>query len=56
VNELKPAFKKLPSNVLPQQVLADAGYDSEPNHAFLRETGEVESVIPPLIGGGKPRG
>ena len=33
-----------------EQLLADAGYDSESNHEACRERWEMESVIPPLIG------
>jgi len=33
-----------------QDVLADAGYDSEPNHRYARETCGVRSFIPATIG------
>ena len=49
-NELVPTFERLPPNVVVEQVLADAGYDSEPNHEACRERWGMESVMPPLIG------
>jgi hypothetical protein len=33
-----------------RDVLADAGYDSEPNHRYARETCGVRSFIPATIG------
>ena len=42
-----------------KRLLADAGYDSEKNHRFLREQLGIESVIPPKRGrwrGKLPRG
>ena len=33
-----------------QDALADAGYDSEPNHRYARETCGVRSFIPATIG------
>jgi hypothetical protein len=39
------------------EMLADAGYDSEANHAFIRDRLGANSVIPPLRGRhGPPRG
>jgi hypothetical protein len=34
----------------PKSVLADAGYDSEPNHVFARDSQGVRSFMPALIG------
>jgi hypothetical protein len=34
----------------PAQLLADAGYDSEANHAFCHETLGIQSIIPPRHG------
>jgi hypothetical protein len=49
----------LPEQVLrrarPEAVLADAGYDSEPNHRHARERRGVRSVIPAAIGRPSPR-
>ena len=50
VNELRPMVEKMPGNVLLEQMLLDAGYDSEPNHELVREELDAESVIPPLAG------
>jgi hypothetical protein len=50
VDELEPLMKALAPNVWPDQLLADAGYDSEANHQLLRERCSVESVIPPKHG------
>jgi len=30
--------------------VADAGYDSEPNHSFARDEMGIRSIIPPTIG------
>jgi len=50
VNELQPLMRRLASNVWPDQMLADAGYDSEANHQLLRENCHIESIIPPKHG------
>jgi hypothetical protein len=48
------------SRVFPfDELLADAGYDSEANHTFIRDTIGANSIIPPLRGrpvNGPPRG
>ena len=49
-NELVPTFERLPPNVVIEQLLADAGYDSESNHEVARERWQMESVMPPLVG------
>ena len=36
-DELVPLMKQMATNVLPRQLLADAGYDSEMNHVMLRD-------------------
>jgi DDE family transposase len=38
------------ANVRPESALADAGYDSEPNHRYAREERGVRSFIPATIG------
>jgi hypothetical protein len=47
-------FKKLTQEMLenhePDTLLADAGYDSEESHRFLREDKGLHSIIPPKIG------
>lgn len=50
VDQLLPLMEGFCGNALPEQILADAGYDSEANHELLREYLEVESVIPPAVG------
>ena len=37
-------------NAIPEQLLADAGYDSEANHELLREYLGIDSIIPPKSG------
>jgi hypothetical protein len=43
---LEPATRKVRIDVL----LADAGYDSEANHRYARDTHQIESIIPPTHG------
>lgn len=43
---LKPAAERVKINHL----LADAGYDSEPNHKYAREVLNIETTIPPKAG------
>ncbi len=50
VDELLPLMRHMDGHVWPEQMLLDAGYDSEANHVLLRETQEMESIIPPKIG------
>ncbi len=50
VGELGLILSQLPSALQPRQLLADAGYDSEPNHQRLRDTLGIVSLIPPRIG------
>lgn len=50
VDELAPLMKNMTGQILPEQMLLDAGYDSEHNHELLRETFDIESVIPAKIG------
>ena len=37
-------------NARPERVVADAGYDSEPNHRYARETHGVKSFMPATLG------
>ena len=48
---LKPAAEKL----LIDQVLADAGYDSESNHQYARDVHHIESIIPAKHGRPSPK-
>lgn len=43
---LRRALSKISIDTL----LADAGYDAERSHVFARETCDVQSIIPPLVG------
>jgi DDE family transposase len=46
VNRFVPLLEATLANVQPQSVLADAGYDSEPNHRYARESCGVRSFMP----------
>ncbi|MCX5658805.1 MAG: transposase [Planctomycetota bacterium] len=46
INDLQGLLGGLPSGVAIRTLLADAGYDSEPNHKYLREEHGIRSVIP----------
>jgi hypothetical protein len=50
VNRFVPLLDATRANVQPQQALADAGYDSEPNHRYARETCGIASFIPATLG------
>jgi len=50
VDELVPLMKNMCGNVVFDQLLADAGYDSEMNHEYLRDHLNIESMIPPRAG------
>ncbi len=47
---LKPAILEAINQKPIQTLLADAGYDGEQNHVFIREQLNIKSIIPPLIG------
>ncbi len=49
-DELYPLMDNFVSNVVPEQLLADAGYDSEANHEMMRDYLEIDTVIPATIG------
>jgi len=49
-DELLPLMNHFVPNVLPEQLLADAGYDSEKNHRLLREHLSIDSLIPATSG------
>lgn len=48
--ELAPLLDQLPSDVRLLRLLADAGYDSEPNHVLLREHHRITSLMPARLG------
>jgi hypothetical protein len=50
VDRFVPLLDATRANVQPQRALADAGYDSEPNHRHARETCGVASFIPAKLG------
>jgi hypothetical protein len=50
VDELCPLMTRFVPNAVPEQLLADAGYDSEENHVMLRDYLSIDSVIPATIG------
>ena len=58
VDELDPLLARLPRSVTLIKLLADAGFDSEPNHTLCRDGHGIVSVMPAKIGrpskGGKP--
>lgn len=47
---LKPAIIEAIKQKPIRALLADAGYDGEQNHVFIREQLHIRSIIPPLIG------
>jgi hypothetical protein len=55
VDRFAPLLDETLANVRPRRVVADAGYDSEPNHCYARETHGVLSFIPALLGRPSPR-
>jgi len=50
ITHFKGILKTLPNSLTIQQLLADAGYDSEQAHRYARETLNIKTTIPPLIG------
>lgn len=50
VGELVKLYTQLAPGIDLQTLYADAGYDSEPNHVFLRDDLHIHSLIPPRIG------
>jgi Transposase DDE domain len=50
VNRFVPLLDATLPNIRPRRVVADAGYDSEPNHRYAREHCGIASYIPPLLG------
>ena len=47
---LKPAVLEAIAQKPIRTLLADAGYDGEQNHVFIRKQLNIKSIIPPLIG------
>lgn len=46
INELEPLLGRLPRGVTLLKLLADAGFDSEPNHLLMRQEHGIQSVMP----------
>src|SRR2546422_2180700 len=55
IDRFVPLLDQALDRVLLDTVLADAGYDSEPNHRHAREIRGVRSYIPPLHGRPTPK-
>lgn len=53
---LKPLVQQTQADLPIDRLLADADYDSEPHHRWLREDCGIESIIPPIRGRpGRPK-
>jgi transposase len=50
VHQFTDTMKHLVPNTRIKTLLADAGYDSEANHKYARETMRMSTVIPPRVG------
>jgi hypothetical protein len=50
VDRFVPLLKATLAIVRPRRVVADAGYDSEPNHRYARERCQVASFMPATLG------
>ena len=50
VNQFREPLKPAAERVKINHLLADAGYDSEPNHEYAREVCNIQTTIPPKAG------
>jgi hypothetical protein len=50
VDRFAPLLDATLKNIRPQRVVADAGYDSEPNHRYARDVHGIPSFIPATLG------
>ena len=50
VDRFVPLLDATLAEVRPQRIVADAGYDSEPNHRYARDGYGIASFMPPLLG------
>jgi hypothetical protein len=50
INQLRPTVRTIRGSTQIQTILADAGYDSQANHEYLREVLGIETIIPPKHG------
>ena len=55
VNQLAATFAQRVERVTFERLIADAGYDSEANHCFLRDAHSVRTIIPPKHGRPPPK-
>jgi hypothetical protein len=55
VDRFVPLLDETLANVRPRRVVADAGFDSEPNHRYARETHGVLSFMPATLGRPSPK-
>jgi DDE family transposase len=55
VDRFVPLLDETLTNVRPRRVVADAGYDSEPNHRYARTTHRVLSFMPATLGRPSPK-
>ena len=53
VNQFREPLESAAKRVTIKHILADAGYDSEPNHTYAREQCNIDTTIPPKAG--RPR-
>jgi IS5 family transposase len=56
INELEPLLARAPRGLALLSVVADAGFDSEPNHVLAREEHGVRSLMPATHGRPSKRG
>ena len=50
VNQFRQPLDRAARHVSIRHLLADAGYDSEPNHTYAREIFHIQTTIPPRAG------
>src|SRR5262249_30276350 len=50
INELALLLKRLPGRLKLLRLLADAGFDSEPNHVLVRDAHGIRSIMPATHG------
>lgn len=50
MNDLPTLLRRLPRGVSITTLLADAGFDSQANHEYLRDDHGIKSIIPAKIG------
>lgn len=48
--KLKPTLRNCSPDLVINKLLADAGFDGEPNHVFARDKLGIKTFVPPIIG------